>query len=274
MKGFSRILTALSALLLSLPTFAVTIYLTETDLSGTVYKVNTDTATFQTFDVSPQESPGAIAVLGNRIVMSDYDTNDSWAYDLNFNPTGESWSGAGSFSQALDGTTDGVHNNSVWWSTGGVVQYDLNFQGGSLLFDPGFPVIGITYDSATGTLWLVNDSNHDIYNYSLAGTPLGSFSTGLSGRLCCLAYDPETNTLWLSENSGTTFYQFSKLGALLDSVTIPGFTPSNTWGAEIGGAGAAPAGAVAVPSGSFWSLLALAMLLLAFGSVRLRRASN
>ncbi|NND45626.1 MAG: hypothetical protein HKN58_09905 [Xanthomonadales bacterium] len=271
MKAISPFLIGAAMALLSAPVHAVTIYLTETDADGTVYKVDTDTATFQTFDVSPQERPGAIAVLGNRIVMSNYDDNDTWAYDLNFNPTGESWSGSGTWDQALDGTTDGVSNYASVWSDTGVVRFDLNFQNGELLFDPGFEVIGITYDSATNTLWLVNDQNHNIHNYTLGGVEVDFFDTGLNGRECCLAYDPETDTLWLSENGGTSFYQFDKDGNLLDTVTLSGFSPDNTWGAEIG-SDAAPV--TPVPVNSRWAVLALAVLLLGWGAISLSRRSR
>lgn len=268
MRRAMRVLLGCMFVLAAVPSYAVTIYLTETDLDGTVYKINTDTATYQTFDVSPQERPGGIAVLGDRIVMSNYDDNDTWAYDLNFNPTGESWPGSGTWDQTLDGTTDGVFNYGAVWSDTGVVRFDLDFQNGTLLFDPGFEVIGITYDSATNSLWLVNDENHNVHNYSMGGVEIDFFDTGLAGRECCLAYDPATDTLWLSENEGTSFYNFTKDGTLLDTVTLSGFEPQNTWGAEIG----AGSFASSIPVNSFWAMLSLAALILVLSGWRLRRS--
>lgn len=267
----TRVLLGCVFALATLPSYAVTIYLTETDLDGTVYIVDTETATYETFDVSPQERPGGIAVLGDRIVMSNYDDNDTWAYDLDFNPTGETWLGSGTWDQTLDGATNGVFNYGAVWDTTGVVRFDLNFQDGQLLFDPGFSVIGITYDSATDSLWLVDDDSHNVYNYTMAGVEIDFFDTGLSGRECCLAYDPDTDTLWMSENAGTSFYNFGKDGTLLDTVTLSNFTPENTWGAEIG---AVSSPATPVPVNAYWALLALVALLLVVSAPLLRRASN
>ena len=268
-RALTTLLTCVFAMV-SVPSYAVTIYMTETDFDGTVYKIDTDAGTYETFDVSPQERPGGIAVLGNRIVMSNYDDNDTWAYDLDFNPTGESWTGDGTWNQTLDGTTDGTFNYGAVWSTTGVVRFDLNFQNGEVLFDPGFEVIGITYDSASDTLWLVNDDNHNIHTYTLAGVEIDSFDTGLDGRECCLAYDPVTDTLWLSENEGNSFYQFAKDGTLLDTVTPNGLVTDNNWGAEIGVASSHRS----VPVNANWALLAMVaiMLVVAVPSVRRRLA--
>ena len=94
-------------------------------------------------------------------------------------------------------------------------------------------MIGITYDPTDDSLWLVNDDNSSIYHYSKAGDLLGSFDAALPGRDCCLSYDASNHSLWIGLNSQNTLYQFDKSGVLLDSVTFPGWAPSNQWGAEI-----------------------------------------
>lgn len=268
-KYFYLFLILIGALTLNAQ--AATLYLTETDSDGVVYIINTDTGTFLTADVSPQESPGAIAVLGDRVVMANYTDDGSWEYDLALNPTGNSWPGSnGLWDQMLDGTTDGVNNYVASWSDNGVVEMDLQFENGAVLFNPGFSVIGITYDPTDDSLWLVNDDDTSIHQYSKAGVSLGSLDADLGGRNCCLAYDPGTDTLWMSQNGGSTMYQFEKDGTALDSVNVVGLPASNTWGAEIGGDFPVAAAAAPVPAMSRSSVLALVLVLLVFGGLMVR----
>jgi hypothetical protein len=136
----------------------------------------------------------------------------------------------------LDGTTDGANNYSSVWSSTGVVITDEFFQDGSVLFDPGFSIIGITYDPTDNTLWVISDDDSSIYQFALDGTQLSSFDAALPDRDCCLAYDPVNDSLWIGLNGSNTLYEFAKDGTQLDSVTIAGWSPSNQWGAEIAGA--------------------------------------
>lgn len=249
---------------------AVTYYLTETDLGGTVYIVDTETGTYVTRDVSPQENPGAIAITGNRIVMANYDDDGSWEYDLDLNPTGNSWPGSNTWSQMLDGTTDGVHNYAVSWSSNGVIECDLNFENCSLLFNPGFSVIGITYDPTNDSFWVVNDDALTVHNFTRAGSEITSWVADFDERNCCLAYDSQSDTLWMSTNGGSTIWNLNKTGVVLDSVTLSGLQAQNTWGAEISLLGGTGLSSVSVPAmgGHGLALLMLALALAAFVVLR------
>jgi len=252
---------------------AVTLYLTETDSSGTVYIIDTDAGTFVTRDVSPQENPGAIAVYSNRIVMANYPDTGSWEYDFDLNPTGNSWPGANTWSQMLDGTTDGTSAYAASWNTTGIIECDANFTNCSVLFDPGFAVVGITYDPTNDSFWVVNDNANTVHNFDRGGNELTSFTASLGGRNCCLAYDTATDTLWMSTNASATMVNIAKDGTVIDQVTIAGLSPSNTWGAEVRGTFSVqpPAPALPVPATSFYGMLALVLMMLLGSMIAIRR---
>lgn len=249
---------------------AAVIYVTDVD-SQTAYIVDTDAGTFTSHDTAPVDSPGAIAVTG-RIVIADWQGDGAAEFDLAYNATGPTYAGFPEYSQMLDGTTDGVGTNyAVSWNNAGVIVFDANFENASVLFAPSGDPIGITYDQSDDTLWLVNDDTGDIENYTLGGSFVDSFSPGLDGRECCLAYDPADDTLWLSTNGSNTFYQYSKAGSELDSVTIAGWEPSNTWGAEIQLGEGGPIGAEPVPGPGAIALGLLAALVLLVAGFAHRR---
>lgn len=243
---------------------AVTLYLTETDSDGIVYIIDTDAGTFVTRDVSPQENPGAIAIYTNRIVMANYPDTGSWEYDFDLNPTGNSWPGADTWSQMLDGTTDGNAAYAVSWSSNGVIECDANFTNCSVLFNPGFSVIGVTYDPTNDSFWVVNSDSNTVHNFDRGGNELSNFVADLEDRNCCLAYDQGTDTLWMSTNASPTMVNVAKDGTIIEQVTIAGLTPDNTWGAEIiGGAASPPPGpARSIPALGTLGLLALTLLLM------------
>ena len=252
---------------------AQTFYLTSGD-AGTSYIIDLNTGSFTSFSTGTQNSAYALGVT-NSILLSDISNSTVVEYSLAGVPTGNTWAGPGGFSQMLDGTTNGqgAYYGASWSSTGVTVS-DNTFTNTTLLFNPGFAVIGITYDSSDNTLWLVNDNDNNVYHYTLAGSQISSFTPGLSGRECCLAYDGVSDTLWMSTNGSNVISNFSKNGTLLGSVTVTGMSPGNTWGGEIAlGAVVVVPPMVPVPSMGTWSVVILVVLVLGFTFYR-RRASQ
>jgi hypothetical protein len=110
-----------------------------------------------------------------------------------------------------------------------VYRTDPNWQNAVSMFSfSGSDIVGITYDSVTGTLWTSDQNN--IYNYTLGGSFLSQFAQ--AGGRGSLAYEPATDTLWYVPNSSSSpLLQYSKAGALLNTVSTP-TRSSNVWGAE------------------------------------------
>jgi hypothetical protein len=93
---------------------------------------------------------------------------------------------------------------------------------------PGFSWNGVTSDGRS--LFLADVASGRIYNYSLLGSPIGFFQTGLLG-VSGVAYDAATNSLWIAnspfpDTANQGVYRFSTTGALLDSFSTPTFRPS------------------------------------------------
>jgi len=268
MKSIQIFLTAaITLLLFPAQAFAQSYYLTSGD-SDTTYIIDLNTGSFTSFSTAPQFAAYALGVT-NRVLMSDRPNSLIVEYSLAGVPTGNTWTGPGTFDEMLDGTTDGRGSYyGASWGSIGVTVSDNTFTNTVLLFDPNFAVMGIAYDSSDNTLWLVNDDDSNVYNYTLTGTQVSSFSPGLSGSECCLAYDEVTDTLWMTSNNSNVISNFSKTGTLLGSVTVAGLSPGNTWGAEIAISGTAAPPPVPVPSLSTWSILLLVLLILGFTFVR------
>jgi hypothetical protein len=163
-------------------------------------------------------------------------------YTLGGTPTGVGHIGQPTpgtvYEYEYDGTSDGTHNYTVQYYaytgsgyTENVIQTDLNWQDPTALFSVQSSTgaigedLGITYDPTNNSLWISGWSNGLISDYSLSGTLLSSFNTGLGGELGALGLDHADNTLWLSYEQGNTLYQFSKSGVLLQE-EVPSGLPS------------------------------------------------
>jgi hypothetical protein len=134
----------------------------------------------------------------------------------------------------LDATTDG---NSIFFvdrRTGPVYRCDLDYRNCQLIFDPGRPVLGITYDPTDDTLWTSDwTSRGMVSHYTLAGALLGEWPTGRATGSGALALDHADGTLWLNDsNNRTTFEQWTKSGTLLWRGTMAGMSPDNVLGGE------------------------------------------
>lgn len=138
--------------------------------------------------------------------------------------------------QWLDGTTDGTFNYTLGWtgsSTVNIYRANADWSNAALLFNTsplslGSDLMGITYDSASGNLWISGDTT--ISQVSMAGALVSQFThTDSRGSI---AYDPTTDTLWYVPNSTSSpLLQYSKTGTLLQSLTVNGRS-GNVWGAE------------------------------------------
>ncbi len=157
-------------------------------------------------------------------------------YDLAGNPLGGGPYNNPSFDDLYDGTTDGTFNYSVahndFDTDFAVVRGDADWGGVGVLFVPTERSSGITYDSSTGTLWVVNYLSRflGLQEYDLEGNLLTDLSlASLQGGLG-LAYDPADDTFWITGgfNGGTIdCFQLDKQGNVLQTVDLPQF--SNSW---------------------------------------------
>jgi hypothetical protein len=124
-------------------------------------------------------------------------------------------------SQCHDGTSDGLHNYTVDYVTGDVLQFDRNWASPVTLFNAngsGGTAGWITMNAADGSFWLSQYGNSDLVEHRThSGTLLGSFNSGINYSQG-LALDPVDGTLWMS--SGFTLYQFSQGGTALQNVTV------------------------------------------------------
>lgn len=173
----------------------------------------------------------------DTILLGHRDDTEAREYTLAGVPTGETFTGNGSFSQIRDGTTDGVQFNygiECCGTTNSVIVADLNWENSQELFSIPFNGQGIAYDTRTDHLFTSTSGDTMIREYDLAGTLVNSFSTvAASNFLIDLAYEESTDTLWGKVGGGGTLYQFSKSGTLLDTVVIPGLSPFSDSGGEM-----------------------------------------
>jgi len=164
---------------------------------------------------SPTEGP--IAVFGDVRTTNFGYPGFGGQYTLAGIPTGTSYSLPGPpVSEALDSTTDGIHNFLVEYPYGGVYQTDRDFTNPVLLFSVARGYAGITYDPVNHSLWISTFLNHNVADYSLSGTFLSSFYTAdpVAGAL---AFDPADHTLWLVDYYTGNLEQYSTAGALLST---------------------------------------------------------
>jgi len=185
---------------------------------------------------SPQAFSGflgesAIAVSGTSIRTGHNGLypGSGGTYDLNFAYTGPAsgWPG----NSVYDGTTDGTYNYGVSYSTGTVLRYDLNWGSPEPLFTAtGSNPVGITYDTSNNSLWTSDFGSGWVREWTLSGTLLSSFDTGL-GAGFSLAFDPADDTLWLMsiQDSGL-ISEFSTSGTFLETVDFG--STANYLGAE------------------------------------------
>jgi hypothetical protein len=118
--------------------------------------------------------------------------------------------------QLHDGTSDGLYNYTVDYTTGKVLQFDRNWANPVTLFIANTNAGWITMNTADGSFWISQFGGPDLVEHRThAGALLGSFNSGVIGSQG-LAFDPVDGTLWMS--LGYTLDQFSQAGALLQSV--------------------------------------------------------
>ncbi len=260
-------LAAMAALVLGAAAIAAAqstpYYITDGDAS-TMYIVQNGTlqATVPTYSLAYPLAVMTSVILGQR------DDAGAREYTLAGAPTGNTWTGSGQFTQILDGATDGTtYNYGVLCCTAvpSVIRTNLHWQNSTVLFNlpGGQDGWGIAYDPTTAHLF-VSMSGPIVREFDLAGNQLSSF-TPAAGTLVGLAYEQSTDTLWGKLNGGGTLYQYSKSGTLLNTVVVPGFSPSNDYGGEMQAAPIEP-----IPALSGAGLAALGLLVAFAGAAILR----
>jgi hypothetical protein len=212
------------------------LYLTDGD-SGQLFIVNGNSHTTINTSLYGQEQY-AIAVQNTVRLDSAYSGGQGAEYTLGGAFTGTNYTNNYG-SELLDGTTNGLHNFTVQWPTGQVIQFDRNWANPSLLFSlPVADVIGITYDPANNSLWFLDRADERILDYTLGGAFLSSFSIAAGGGGSPLALDPGDETLWTYNGAGLV--QWSRTGTLLSTDAVPGLVGLNILGAEFAEPAASP----------------------------------
>jgi hypothetical protein len=173
-------------------------------------------------------------------------------------PTGNQVTLTGTnFGEFVDGAVFGNLNFTLtaFGSTATVYQTNIDWSNPVALFNvSGNDLVGITFDSVLGTLW-ISDTN-SIYQYSLGGTLLSQFTHVTEAG--SLAFQASTNSFWfVPNNAGAPLLQYSPTGALLQSLTTP-LRSNNVWGAEF----------EAIPEPSTVALLGTGLILAVAGSRR------
>ena len=155
---------------------------------------------------SVTQAEGPIAVWGDVRTMGIWTNTVGAQYNLAHAPLGPTYTHPGSLGFTWDGTTDGQWNYTVEANTGDVYRLDRNWQSPTYMFNVGVSSQGgITYDCATGTLWVANEGGCGgsgqcvitgaVTNYTMNGTPISSTVFGGSGLLNDLAIDVD-GTFW------------------------------------------------------------------------------
>jgi len=214
--------------------------------AGLIYVTDGDSGVLQAYDLTTGNLSFSAATfrIGYPIAVRDTvwvghrDNNSQTAREYN-KTTGAPTGGTAVMSspalpQLLDGTTDGTSNYALSWSSGRVFRANLDWSGLSStpLFTADVPdddLIGITYDSRSGNLWVSNGAM--AFEYTMAGSLVSSFAhaAGRNG----LAYDATTDSLWFVPNAGSApLLEYSTSGTLLATRSTP-LRRGNFWGAEI-----------------------------------------
>ena len=195
---------------------------------------------------------GYPVAITNSIWLGERDNQGAVQYNLNGTATGVTAAGGDYISQLLDGTTDGTHNYGVTCCAGQNVVTIANgdWTGQQALFNIGDDASGITYNSASNSLYVTNYSGQ-LVNYSMTGEVLGTFNSPSNTFLAALAYEASSNTLWAWDRNSSSLDQLSLTGALLQSqhVDVGAFGVSNPFGGEMA------IGAGGVPEASTWALM-------------------
>ena len=161
----------------------------------------------------------ALAVSGDIRTLANGNNSSGLGsqYTLGGTYTGTTYPYPVSGAAFYDGTTDGTHNYSVDYHNGNVWSMDRNWANASLLFSTGHVgELGITWDP-NNTFWTVDFNGGRVSNWTLAGSFLGGFDTGLNGA-GSLGMDYADGSLWLtSQDSFGTLYQYSTSGSFLGS---------------------------------------------------------
>jgi hypothetical protein len=181
-----------------------------------------------------------------------------------------------------DGTSDAAHNYFVagectGCTAGGVYQTNPDWSDPGYLFTAGTgnlspdSLLSISYDAYMNSLWVADFAhipNQEgtgtmIWNYSLSGTLLDSFSLGPDHyNNTALAFDPADRTIWLGRYQSQVLEQWSTTPGnhvLLQTIFVPQLSTINSiFGGEF-----AEFGAVDTPEPRSVGLVAMGLLLAA-----------
>ena len=241
------------------------VYYLTSDASNAVFAIQ-DGAVIQGISQAGQGTGQfPIAVAGTIRTTGNGPGLSGGEYTLGGVPTGATYPNSAPSGQFFDGATNGSFNYSVDFVTGNVYQFNSDWSGAKVLFTAAVSDIGITYDFANQSLWLQNYYTGMVTDYTLDGTMIGGFSTGME-HVTALALDYNDGTFWFNAQDGAggfgALYNFDAQGNSL------GFDDSiETEGQGFEG------GEFAVPEPSLWACCCVGGVGLCFVALR-RRGSR
>lgn len=182
--------------------------------------------------------PGPILIVGsNLIVTANSGTDFGGYYDIDGNPTGETFTNPSrGIPIERDGATDGTHLYGLSILAQDIMIYDRSFSNRQTLkhwsTQLGLRYRGIAYDPTDNTFWLSGNTIAEMHHVDIAGNFISSFPIATSSA-SALALDPVDGTLWFNKNGTNDLYQYSKSGQLLDSFTVQNLPTQQYSGGDI-----------------------------------------
>lgn len=249
-KTRGPLLTVTAAVSLLIPVLTASaqsnkLYLTNRERGGEISIVQSGQVISKNAQTPTNGNAYALAVAGNVRTFGNLPTSSGSEYNLLTGASvGSPYFRTPNVCCFYDGTTDGSrYNYAVTHNETAIVyRFDRNWSNPTVVFSLAMQSMGITYDLANNSLWLGSwRGDAAVYQYSLTGTLLSSFSlagTGFtSARVGSLAYNPVDQSLWMSSYRDTPgrLYQYSRAGTLLSTVDVAIPSGQNTPNYFIGG---------------------------------------
>lgn len=127
---------------------------------------------------------------------------------------------------AYDAGFNGKNILMVHWggaTDGQVFGYDNNYGNGAFMFKARPGDLGITFDSATGTIWTSNWFDGQVSQWSMGGALLFSYTAGSGSSIGALAYDAADDTFWLADNGSGLMLQYDRSGKIISRMKSPDY---------------------------------------------------
>ena len=161
-----------------------------------------------------------IAVFGDVRTTSYISGQQGAQYTLGGVYTGTNYTNT-TGNYEYDGTSDGRNNYALAYNTGQVFATDRSWANANVIFSTMAGDLGISYDRITNTLWTSGYNTDNVSNWSMTGTLLSSFNSGLGGGQVSLAFDGADQSLWLyGRGTDQLWHQYNTSGTQLSTFSV------------------------------------------------------